>query len=91
MYVIVPFLGCLILTLWNMRKREQYAIQCSIVSCLGVSAFAGTLAHWLPAIYDISAIGIWFIIFVLFMGLFIKELSLLIKTWKEGKMYGIIA
>lgn len=91
MYVIVPFLGCLILTLWNMRKRERYAIQCSVVSCLGVSAFAGTLAHWFPAIYDISAIGIWVTTFVLFMGFFIKELSLLIKTWKEGKMYGIIA
>ena len=91
MYVIVPFLGCLILTLWNMRKRERYAIQCSVVSCLGVSAFAGALAHWFPAIYDISAIGIWFTTFVLFMGFFIKELSLLIKTWKEGKMYGIIA
>ena len=91
MYVIVPFLGCLILTLWNMRKRERYAIQCSVVSCLGVSVFAGTLAHWFPAIYDISAIGIWFITFILFMGFFIKELSLLIKTWKEGKMYGIIA
>lgn len=91
MYVIVPFLGCLILTLWNMRKRERYAIQCSVVSCLGISVFAGTLAHWFPAIYDISAIGIWFITFILFMGFFIKELSLLIKTWKEGKMYGIVA
>lgn len=91
MYVIVPFLGCLILTLWNMRTRERYAIQFSAISCLGVSAFAGTLAHWFPVIYDISAIGVWFITFVLFMGFFTKELSLLIKTWKEGKMYGIIA
>lgn len=91
MYIIVPFLGCLILTLWNMRKRERYAIQYSVVSCLGVSAFAGTLAHWFPAIYDISAIGVWFITFVLFMGFFTKEISLLIKTWKEGKMYGGIA
>ena len=66
MYVIVPFLGCLILTLWNMRKRERYAIQCSVVSCLGVSAFAGTLAHWFPAIYDISAIGVWFITCLLY-------------------------
>lgn len=91
MYTIVPFLACLILALWNMRTRERYAIQFSVISCLGVSAFAGVLTHWFPAIYDISAIGVWFITFVLFMGFFTKELSLLIKTWKEGKMYGIIA
>lgn len=91
LYVIVPFLGCLILTLWSMRTREQYAMQIGIVACLGTSAFAGALAHWLPALYDFSALGIWMITFVVFAGFFIRELSLLIKTWKEGKMYGIIA
>lgn len=91
MYVIVPFLGCAILTLWNMRTRERYAIQFSVLSCLGVSAFAGVLAQWLPTLYDISAIGIWFVTFILFVGFFANELSLLIKTWKEGRMYGIIA
>lgn len=91
MYAIVPFLGCLILTLWNMRTKERYAIQFSVVSCLGISAFGGIFAHWFPAIYDVSAIGVWFITFILFVGFFIKELLLLMKTWKEGKMYGIIA
>lgn len=91
MYAVVPFLGCMILTLWSIRTREQYAIQSSVVSCLGVSAFAGTLAHWLPAVYDISAIGIWFITFVLFTDFFAKEIFLLVRAWKEGKMYGVIA
>lgn len=91
LYVVVPFLGCLILTLWSMRTRERYAIQFSIISCLGVSAFAGTLAHWFPFLYDISALGIWFVLFLTFVGFFAKELFLLIKTWKEGKLYGIIA
>lgn len=91
LYVIVPLLGCLLLTLWSMRTRERYAMQFSIVACLGTSAFAGVLAHWFPTVYDISALGIWMITFVVFAGFFIRELALLIKTWKEGKIYGIIA
>ena len=46
---------------------------------------------WKNLLIAISSNRIWFITFILFMGFFIKELSLLIKTWKEGKMYGIIA
>lgn len=91
MYVMVPVLGCFILTLWNMRTKKRYAIPYSVLSCLGVSAFAGVLAHWFPTLYDISAIGGWMTIFMVFAGFFAKELSILIKTWKEGKMYGIIA
>ena len=91
LYVAVPLLACLILTLWSMRTRERYAMQLSILSCLGASAFAGILAHWLPALYEISALGVWIITFVIFTGFFIKELSLLIKTWKEGKIYGIVS
>lgn len=74
-----------------MRTQERYAIQFAIVACLGTSAFAGALAHWTPALYDLSALGIWMVAFVVFAGFFIRELALLIKTWKEGKIYGIIA
>ena len=91
LYVAVPLLACLILTLWNMRTRDRYAMQFSILSCLGASIFAGILAHWLPALYEISALGVWIITFVIFAGFFIKELSLLIKTWKEGKIYGTVS
>ena len=91
LYVIVPFLGCMVITLWSMRTQERYAIQFAIVACLGTSAFAGVLAHWTPALYDLSALGIWIVTFVIFAGFFIRELSLLIKTWKEGRIYGIIA
>ena len=91
LYVIVPFLGCMVITLWSMRTQERYAIQFAIVACLGTSAFAGALAHWTPALYDLSALGIWMVAFVVFAGFFIRELALLIKTWKEGKIYGIIA
>lgn len=91
LYVIVPFLGCLILLLWSIRTRERYAMQFAVAECLGTSVFAGGLAHWLPDLYDLSALGIWMITFVVFAGFFIRELFLLIKTWKEGKMYGIIA
>lgn len=91
LYVIVPFLGCMVITLWSMRTQERYAIQFAIVACLGTSAFAGALAHWTPALYDLSALGIWTVTFVVFAGFFIRELSLLIKTWKEGRIYGIIA
>lgn len=91
LYVAVPFLACLIFTLWSMRTRERYAMQFSILSCLGSSLFAGILAHWIPELYEISALGVWIITFVIFAGFFIKELSLLIKTWKEGKIYGTVS
>ena len=91
MYAVVPFLACMILTLWSIRTREQHAAQLSVISCLGVSAFAWILAHWFPSVYDISAIGFWIITFVLFSEFFCKELFSLIKAWKEGKMYGVIA
>ncbi len=91
LYVAVPLLACLILTLWSMRTRERYAMQLSVLFCLGVSAFGGTLAHGFPALYEISALGVWIMTFVIFSGFFIKELWLLIKIWKEGKIYGIVS
>ena len=91
MYAVVPFLACIILTLWSIRTREHRALQFSVISCLGISAFAGALAHWMPSIYDISAIGFWMITFVLFSEFFAQELFSLIKAWKEGRMYGVIA
>lgn len=91
LYVMVPFLGCLVLTLWSMRMQKQHAIHFAVAACLGTSAFAGTLAHYLPSLYDLSALGIWIISFIVFTGFIIRELALLIKTWKEGKIYGIIA
>ncbi len=91
LYAVVPFLACMILTLWSIRTREQHAVQSSVISCLAVSAFAGILAHCFPSVYDISAIGFWIITFVLFSEFFAKELFSLIKAWKEGKMYGVIA
>ena len=74
-----------------MRTRERYAMQLSIFSCLGASTFAGILAHWFPALYELSALGVWIMTFVIFAGFFIKELWLLIKIWKEGKIYGIVS
>ena len=87
----LSLLACLILTLWSMRTRERYAMQLSILSCLGASTFAGILAHWFPALYELSALGVWIMTFVIFAGFFIKELWLLIKIWKEGKIYGIVS
>ena len=74
-----------------MRTRERYAMQLSALSCLGVSASGGTLAYGFPALYEISALGVWIMTFVIFAGFFIKELWLLIKIWKEGKIYGIVS
>ncbi|WP_312941672.1 hypothetical protein [Oscillibacter sp.] len=91
MYALVPFWGCMVTTLWSIRTCKTHAIQIGVSACLGAGIFAGCTAHWMPQLYELSAIGIWFAAFIIFSGFFIKEIFLLMEMRKEGKMYGIIA
>lgn len=91
LYAVVPLLGCMVVTLGYIRKCKRNALQLSIVVCLGTSMFLGGLVHWIPRLYELSALGLWMVAFVIFTCFFIREIYLLIEIRKDGKMYGIIA
>ncbi|WP_200796038.1 hypothetical protein [Sporanaerobacter sp. PP17-6a] len=91
LYAVVPLLGCMVTTLWSIRKCKRNALQISIIVCLGTSIFAGCLAHWTPRLYELSALGLWMVTFIVFTCFFVREVYLLIKIRKDGKMYGTIA
>lgn len=48
------------------------------------------LVKALPWLYQASAVGIWIAMDVLFTIFFSQEISFIIETGKEGKMYGTI-
>lgn len=91
LFAVVPFLACMTVTLGCIRKCKRNALQMSIIVCLGTSIFAGGLAHWVPRIYELSALGLWIVAFMIFSCFFVREIYLLIAARKDGKIYGIIA
>lgn len=90
LYGMVPFLLCTLFSLWSLRTCAR-GVWAAVLACVGSSAACITLGTFLPRLYSTSALGIWFGLFAVFLGFFIKEIVLLINVWKEGKMYGIIA
>ena len=91
LYLLVPYLACMTIVLWYIRlcKREG-AVTCTVF-ILGFYACLFISIRLLPRLYETSALGIWIAAFVIFGTFYIKEIYLLIKAGKEGKMYGIIA
>jgi hypothetical protein len=91
LYAVVPLLGCMVAMLCCIRTCKQHAFQISMIVCFSTSMFAGVLSRLAPKLYDLSAIGIWIIAFVVFTCFFVKEIYSLTEARKEGKMYGTIA
>ncbi len=90
LYAVVPLLGCMVVTLGCIRKCKRNALQRSIIVCLSASMFAGGLAHWMPRLYELSALGLWMVAFIVFTCFFVREIYFLIEVRKDGKMYGVI-
>lgn len=91
LYCLVPYLVCMVCMLRLIRLRRRETIQAGAVLVFGSCAFWGILAKCAPWLYETSAFGIWIIAFLFFAALFIREIYFIIRTRKEGKMYGIIA
>lgn len=91
LYVIVPFLTCMVELLRRIRtcKHGNFTagITLSVVSCV----IWGMSARVCPWLYETSATGIWLVGFVVFTVFFIKEIGFIIQTRREGKMYGTIS
>ncbi|KAF5067006.1 hypothetical protein DSECCO2_257730 [anaerobic digester metagenome] len=91
LYAVVPFLGCMVAMLWCIRTCKRHAFQISMIVCFSTSMFAGGLSRLAPKLYQLSAIGLWIIAFVVFTCFFVREIYFLTEARKEGKMYGSIA
>lgn len=91
LYAVVPLLGCMVAMLWCIRTCKQHAIQISIIACFSTSIFAFSLSRLVPKVYELSALSLWLIAFVVFTCFFVREIYFLMEARKEGKMYGTIA
>lgn len=91
LYVIVPFLVCVVWLLRNIRMCRTGSmtlyISLSFVSC-GAWGFSARVLPWL---YETSATGLWMAGFVVFAVFFIREIGFIMQVRKEGKMYGAIS
>lgn len=90
LYVIVPFLVCMVELLRRIRTCKYGNITAGItfsaVSCV-IWRMSARVCPWL---YETSATGIWLVGFVVFTVFFIKEIGFIIQTRREGKIYGTI-
>ena len=91
LYVIVPFLACMVELLRRIRTCKHgnitAGITLSVVSCV----IWGMSARFFPWLYETSATGLWLAGLVVFTAFFIREIGFIIQMRKEGKMYGIIS
>ena len=91
LYLLVPYLACMTIVLWYIRScKREGAVTCTVF-ILGFYACLLISMRLFPQLYETSAFGIWIAAFLLFGTFYTKEIYLLIKAGKEGKMYGIIA
>ena len=91
LYLLVPYLACMTIVLWYIRScKREGAVTCTVF-ILGFYACLLISIRLFPQLYETSAFGIWIAAFILFGTFYTKEIYLLIKAGKEGKMYGIIA
>jgi hypothetical protein len=90
LYCVVPYLVCMVVMLHLIRLRKRDKMQICGITILGSCVFWSGTARAVPWLYETSATGIWVIAFLLFALFFVKEIVFILKTRKEGKMYGIV-
>ncbi len=91
LYVIVPYLACMVLLLRGIRLQKCKNALSFLPQIFGFSLCYGIMPKALPELYKASAVGIWFIAFIAFVCFFIREILYIADMRKRGKMYGIIA
>ncbi len=91
LYILVPYLICMVLLLRSIRLQKRENIQLCILELLAFCLYWGAAAKMLPGLYEASATGIWVIAFLVFGIFFLKEIIYITETRKRGKMYGIVA
>lgn len=91
LYIMVPFLVCMVELLRRIRTCRQGNMTAGTVMTVFSCAAWGASAQFFPWLYETSATGLWAAGFVVFAAFFIREICYIIQMRKEGKMYGIIS
>ena len=91
LYLLVPYLACMTIVLWYIRSCKREGAGACTVFILGFYACLLISVRLFPQLYETSAFGIWIAAFILFGTFYSKEIYLLIKARKEGKIYGIVS
>lgn len=90
LYLFVPYLICLVLTLWSLRKKNREGMRISLVFTVCSCLVWGVLSKVCPWLYEASAMGIWLLLFVVSGAFFAKELKVILCAGKGGWMYGTV-
>lgn len=91
LYIIVPFLACMVELLRRIRTCKRGNITAgTTISVLSCAAW-GFSARVFPWLYETSATGLWMVGLVVFTVFFGREIGFIIQMRKEGKMYGTIS
>ena len=88
LYCLVPYLVCMTGLLQLIRRRGKNGLPPGAALALGSCLFWRVSARAMPGLYEISAVGVWIAAFTVFTAFFAREIGLILKTDREGKMYG---
>ena len=91
LYCLVPYLACMVSLLRLLRTCKKEHTHRDVLMLLVFYLLWCILARTCPQLYEASAIGGWFVAFILFFLFFAGEIHFMMEMRKGGKMYGIIA
>lgn len=90
LYGLVPYLVCMTTILRLIRQRKKDRLSVCAAATIGFCVVWEILASAMPPVYEISATGLWFLLFIVFVGFFGREIEFMIEKKREGKWDGII-
>lgn len=90
LYGLVPYLACMTVILRQIRLRRKERLPVWVVATIGYCVIWGISVSGMPLVYEMSAVGLWVALFLVFAGFFGREIGFIVERKKEGKLYGII-
>lgn len=90
LYGLVPYLVCMTTILRLIRQHKKDRLSVCAAATIGFCMVWGILASAMPPVYEISATGLWFLLFIVFAGFFGREIEFMMERKREGKWDGII-
>ena len=90
LYCLVPYLVCMTVLLQLLRRGGSGGLPLGIVTALGSCLFWRGSSYAVPGLYELSAVGVWIGAFAVSTAFFTREVWLMVKADKEGRMYGAV-
>ena len=90
LYCLVPYLVCMTILLYLIRSKRKNGMTLAAAASLGSCLFWRASSRLAPGLYELSAVGVWIAAFTVFSAFFAREICLIVKASKEGRMYGAV-